>query len=117
MMSKLPAYSAGEFRHPVTVLRVVEVPDGSGGFTKSWGRKGSMFCKIDEKNSSEPYGDATSGRIRTFKSWEFVTWHGTDVVETDKLEYNGLEFNIKDVTNVGLLNKWMKIRAEAGVEQ
>jgi head-tail adaptor len=117
MKSRLPDYSAGEFRHLVTVRRVSETPDGSGGYTKRWVDAGQVYCKITEKRDGEPYGDASTARIRTFKSWEFVTWYGCDVRETDKLVFDGEEFNVKGVDDVNLLHKFAMIRAETGVEQ
>ncbi len=116
MKSRLPEYSAGEFRHLVAVHRVVEVPDGSGGFTKGWVEAGSIYCKITEKRDGEPYSDNGGGRIRTFKGWEFVTWYGADVRETDKLVFDGAPFNVKGVDDVNLLHKFLLIRAETGVE-
>jgi head-tail adaptor len=117
MKSRLPDYSAGEFRHLVAVHRVVEVPDGAGGYTKGWVPVAPIYCKITEKRDGEPYSDAGAGRIRTFRSWEFVTWYGADVRETDKLVFDGMDFNVKGVDDVNLLHKFAMIRAETGVEQ
>lgn len=117
MMKKTDPFTAGEFRSPVLIKRRVETPNSSGGQVVSWEDRCTVYCHIENKTGSEPYGDSSSGRIRTFQKWVFTTWWRADIVQTDKIFYNNLYFNIRSTNNLLNRNKFLQIEADAGVEQ
>ena len=113
-----PLFCAGDFRFPATIERPVSVDDGVGGQTITWTTHiATIFCAVENKAGSEPYGDKSTGRIRTFQKFLFTTWWGHDIQQTDRVLFQGLLFNIRQVNNLNLLNKFMQIEADAGVEQ
>jgi len=116
-MKKTPDYSGGEFRFPVVVQRPIYTPDDSGGQETSWSDQFTIFCDIDNAGGSEPYGDGSTGRIRTQQTFNFTSWWRDDIQQTDRLAYNGLFWNIRQINNLNLRNKFIQIKAEAGVEQ
>jgi head-tail adaptor len=118
MNPKTEPYSAADFRFPVEVKRPTETPDGSGGFNVVWNTViPVLMCAIENKTGREPYNDQGAGRIRTFQKFLFTTWWGHDIQQTDKLVHQGVQFNIRQVNNLHLRNKFMQIEAESGVEQ
>lgn len=117
-LQKSPQYSAGDFRFPVTVQRSTSVDDGAGGQTVTWANHiAIVMCAVENKKGSEPYGDKSEGRIRTFQKFIFTTWFGPDIVETDRLLFQSRLYNIRQVNNIKLLNKFLQIEADSGVEQ
>lgn len=111
-------YTAGDFRFPVTIQRPVYSDDGAGGQITTWTTHlASILCAVENKTGSEPYGDKSDGRVRTFQKFLFTTWFGYDIKQTDRVLFQGLLFNIRQVNNLKLLNKFMQVEADAGVEQ
>jgi head-tail adaptor len=117
-LQKSLQFVAGDFRFPVEVQRPDYVPDGSGGQKTAWLTAiPVVFCAVTNKQGSEPYSDQGSGRVRTFQKFLFTTWYGVDIRQTDRLFFQGLYYNIRQVNNLNLLNKFLQIEADAGVEQ
>jgi len=110
-------YTAGDLRQPVVVQRVTYTPDGSGGQDKTWADFATIYCFVENKASDERFADGALGRIRTFERWEFTTWRRTDITVEDRLSWNGTLWNIRGVENVLSRNKFLRLIAEAGVEQ
>lgn len=118
MKTRNEPYTSGEFRFPVEVQRATSTPDGSGGQNLVWGTHiAVVMCSVENKQGSEPYGDKDKGRIRTFQTFLFTTWWRDDIVQTDRLLFQGTLFNIRQVNNLSLRNKFLQLVADAGVEQ
>lgn len=117
MISKVEQITAGEMRHLVQVQRPSYVDDGSGGQETTWADHVQVWCLAQEKGSNEPYGDVATGRVRTKKTFVFFTWWRDDIVETDRLSWGGVLWNISCTENLQTRNKILKITADAGVEQ
>lgn len=116
-MKKTAQHDAGEFRFPVEVWKSASVDDGSGGQSTTFAKSFIIFCKIENKTGSEPYGDSSSGRIRTFQKFMFTTWFRPDLSQTDQLRFEGNKFNIRQLNNLDLRNKYIQIECDSGVEQ
>lgn len=117
MITKHKPISAGEFRHPVTIMRPFHTDDGAGGQNVVWQEAGMIFCAVVDAGGSEPYSDSGSGRIRSQERYKFYTWWRDDLEQTDKLSFRGSDFNIREINNHNFNNKFMEITAETGVEQ
>lgn len=118
VLQRSPLYSAGDFRMPVTVQRPSYSDDGAGGQTTVWNDHiVNLMVAVENKTGSEPYSDKGEGRVRTFQKFIFTTWWGYDVQQTDRIVFQGLNFNIRQVNNLKLLNKFLQIEADAGVAQ
>lgn len=116
-MRKTDPYTGGEFRFPVVVQRPTYAPDDSGGQTTTWSDIAMVYCAIDNKSGREPYGDGSTGRVRTEQQFAFTTWWRDDIQQTDRLVYDNKYWNIRQLNNLQLRNKFLQIVAEAGVEQ
>ena len=119
MMSETHAFTAGDFRFPVTVERPIDVPDGAGGTSTTWVVYiPVIWCHMEEWHGDEKYSDNSGGRVRTFKAMRFTTWFRDDIKETDRLrDQTGLLYAVKRVHNLLLRNKFLQLTADAGVEQ
>lgn len=117
MIKKTDAYTGGEFRLPVVVERPTYTPDDMGGQVTVWTQVASFFAAIENDSGSEPYGDGSTGRVRTAQTYKFTTWWRSDILQTDRLVYDGIKWNIRRINNLSLRNKFLQIVAEAGVEQ
>jgi SPP1 family predicted phage head-tail adaptor len=117
-VKKTADITAGEFRFPVEVQRPSYTDDGSGGQNKTWPTViPVVFCAVENRQGSEPYGDKDKGRIRTFQTFSFTTWWRDDIQVTDRLLFQGTLFNIRRINNLDLRNKFLQIIADSGVEQ
>lgn len=96
-------------------MRPTYADDGAGGQTTTWNAQATIFCFVDKKDGREWMQDGS--RIRTFSKTMFVTWFGSDVLETDRLTFDGKWWNIRNIENIKMRNKFIRITAEAGVEQ
>jgi len=110
-------YTAGELRERVQVQRVRYTPDGAGGQLKTWVDHVVLFAFVEEKSARENYADSSLGRIRTEKHWEFTTWKRGDITVQDRLVWADRLWDIRSVENLLARNKFIRIIAEAGVEQ
>jgi hypothetical protein len=55
--------------------------------------------------------------VRSEEEWEFTTWWRDDIRTGDMLTFEGKNYNIRKVENVLKRNKFLRMLAEAGVEQ
>lgn len=117
MTVKTDEYSAGDFRSVVTVQRCTETPDGSGGQSTAWADVATLFCLAVCKREGEEYGDGSTGRIKSVEVISFTTWWQDSFTVKDRVSFEGRLFNIREIENLKRRNKFMKIVAEAGVEQ
>lgn len=117
MKDRSPPYTAGEFRFPVDVQRASSADDGSGGQNIVWQTALTMMCAVENAQGDEAYSDKALGRVRAVQTFKFTTWWRDDVLVTDRLIFQGQQFNIRQVNNWLLRNKFLQLVAESGVEQ
>ena len=117
MKIKTADITAGEFRFLVTVQRPTNTPDGSGGFDVVWSDVATFYAQITDVQGDEQYGDSSTGRVRSFQRCAFSTWWRTDIQQTDRLLFQSTLFNIREIKNIELRNKFLVITADSGVEQ
>ena len=106
------SYCTGEMKHQVTVERGTTSDDDCGRRTTTWIPVDNIFCAIKQKSGSEKFAQDT---IRTVKMKSFITRYGVDIVESDRLLFNGQYYNIKTINNVAERDIWLEIDAEQGV--
>lgn len=105
-------YCSKDFRFLVTVERLTEADDGYGGVTASWATHTTLYCMIEDGGESETN---VAGRIQLTSSVAFTTRYHSDVLETDRLLYDGVYYNIRGIENPNRRNKYLIITTEAGV--
>lgn len=109
--------TAGQMRHPVWVQREVDTDDGSGGQDAVWSNYCLIYCDIKDDSDTETSGDRFPGRVRTQSMKTFVTWQRRDISTQNRLKWDGVLWNIRDITDIEARGKYLSITAEAGVEQ
>jgi SPP1 family predicted phage head-tail adaptor len=118
MMSSKYAWTAGEFRFPISVQRATSVSDDAGGAILTWSQYVALiWCAVEQQSGSEPYADSQAGRIRDKQTTRFTTWWRPDLLVTDRILYAGNLYNIRRLNNLNQLDKFLQITAEMGVEQ
>lgn len=118
MTTKTKDISAGELRFPVSVQKPVYTNDNAGGQGKpKWETKFEIYCKVEDKKSSEQYSDGSTGRVRGYSYFLFTSWWREDIEITDRLLFRGKLFNIRGINNIEQRNKFIEITSESGVEQ
>ena len=116
-MSKPYERRAGDFRHPVTVQRETDTDDGSGGQNATWSNYCTIYCEIEHTTATETSGDKFPGRVRTEEMQTFRSWWRDDLTTEDRLNWDGVLWNIRHVEDIDQRHKYMEIVAERGVEQ
>lgn len=82
----------GRLRDAITIRRLADTPDGSGGFTRDWTTVvGPIFAEVLGQNGREALIANTLQGVATYK----ITVHyRTDLRVNDQVLWNGLELNI-----------------------
>lgn len=106
------AYCSRDFSERVTVQSPTYVDDGFGGKTKTWATKTKIFCMIEDRNGSE---GVNAGRIEDTGGATFTTPYRSDLLTTDRLLVEGVEYNIRSIVDVDRKKRWLRIIGDFGV--
>ena len=105
-------FCASDFTEPVTIQRSGLTPDGFGGQTETWTDDGTIWCKINDQNSSE---GVQAGRIAAQGSAELITPYRNDITPKERLTIESETYNIRSVVDIDRKKRWLRIIAEFGV--
>jgi len=102
---------AGTLRHRVTLQEPSDVPDGAGGFSRSWQDVASLRADIQPAGGTERlHGLQLQWRV----THRVILRYRTGVTTAMRLVYNGRALNIRAVINRGEANAWLDVLAEEG---
>lgn len=90
-----------------TIERKVSAPDGAGGFLHSWVVQSTVSCRVSI--AGERQVSSIAGKLQERIPWAFVMLGGTDIVEEDRISYNGNMFEVLAVQ----ANKTVQIQMTA----
>lgn len=107
----------GRMDQRITLQRLIKAPDGAGGYTESWANLPSNPCpwaKVIAKSGRE---SMVEGRIAAQFTVLFEIYNRPDVVETDRILWEGAAYNIRGIRREGGRALTLVIEAERGVTQ
>jgi len=109
--------TAGKMDQLITLQRRVMVPDGAGGTAVEWqdfARNAKPWAEVIAKAGRE---SLVEGRMAASFTILFIIYNRSDVVETDRILWNGVPFNIRGIRGEGWRALRLVIEAERGVQQ
>lgn len=108
---------AGQMDQRITLQRRVMTPDGAGGSFVSWADYASNprpWAHVQAKAGRE---SMTEGRMAAQFTVLFIVYNRDDVVETDRILWNGTPYNIRGIRRETGRALRLVIEAERGVAQ
>lgn len=106
--------TAGMLRHSISVQRKVRTPDGIGGDTIVWDEIKATRAFIKPLSGNE---SVQAMRIESKTTHRIYTRYFADLIQADKIVYDGRDFNIRAIINVEERNRWYELQCEEGVAQ
>lgn len=107
----------GRMDQRITLQRLVKTPDGAGGYRESWANYETNACpwaKVMAKSGRE---SMVEGRIAAQFTVLFEIYNRSDVVETDRILWQGTAYNIRGIRREGVRPLTLVIETERGVTQ
>jgi SPP1 family predicted phage head-tail adaptor len=107
----------GDMDQRITLQRLVKSPDGAGGYTESWAslpRAPCPWAKVTAKSGRE---SMVEGRIAAQFTVTFEIYNRDDVIDTDRIMWQGAPYNIRGIRREGGRKLRLVIEAERGVTQ
>lgn len=108
---------SGRMDQRITLQRLVKAPDGAGGYAESWQDFSSNPCpwaKVIAKSGRE---SMVEGRMAAQFTVLFEIYNRGDLVETDRILWQGVAYNIRGIRREGVQPLTLVIEAERGVTQ
>lgn len=97
------SFKAQELNHRVTFERMQEVIDPVTGYrTEAWVEVAAAFARVDPMLGRERLAALA---VREHAETKFTTRHLAGITTADRLRWNGGEWNIQSIVNVGGRNR------------
>lgn len=105
----------GELDQRISIIRrTATVADGMGGHTASDATIASVPAKVIAQAGRER---VAGDRVNAEAGYRFIIRHRSDVLETDRIQWSGVLFQIRSVLREGGRPLYIEIIAERGVAQ
>ena len=107
-------FRPGEIDQYIEIQSQVNTPDGMGGNSVTWQSKGSIFAHVRPLGGKEI---TDYERVNAEARYLFVVRYPVDIDDSDRIVWDGLEFNIRVRKAPKGRDLYMQIEAERGVAQ
>jgi SPP1 family predicted phage head-tail adaptor len=107
-------YRTGELDQRVSVMRLQSTPDGYGGTTRDWVSAGEYWAHVRPQSGREV---ADFDRLQGEARYLFVFRNGIDLKDSDRLDWQGEQFNIRVRKQPKMRSLYVEVEAERGVAQ
>ena len=108
------AFRPGELDQRITIMRDVETPDGYGGNTTAPTLIHTLWALVRPISGNEI---TDYDRINAKAKYLFVVRYPIDILDSDRIEWEGTSFNIRLRKEPKGRDLYMQIEAERGVAQ
>lgn len=108
------AFRPGELDQLITIEEQVNTPDGYGGNTVAWTSKGNIFALVRPLSGREM---TEFDRVNAEARYLFVVRYPADIIDSDRIIWEGEEYNIRVRKMPKGRDLYMQIEAERGVAQ
>ena len=114
MSTLAPMFRPGEMDKRVSIIRESRTDDGMGGSTVSETTVDTVWCHVRPRSGSEQdFADRVNGQAL----YLFVIRYRSDILESDRIRWEGVDYNIRFISDKGPRNLYLEIDAERGVGQ
>lgn len=107
-------WQIGELDQRISIIRQSTMSDGIGGRTSTPSIVATVWAKVIAQAGRERFH---ADRLNAESSYRFIIRHRSDVLESDRVQWNGALFNIRSVIREGGRPLYLEIVAERGVAQ
>lgn len=107
----------GRMDQRITLQRLVKTPDGAGGYAESWANYATNPCPWAKVTARAGRESMVEGRMAAQFTVLFEIYNRSDVVETDRILWDGVPYNIRGIRREGGRKLRLVIEAERGVTQ
>ena len=105
---------AGKLRSAITIERLTLTPDVAGGNAQLWLVNKSLKSFIKPMSGGE---FLHSQRLEARLTHRVFIRYIADILNTDRVVFNGRNFQIRAIINIEERNKWIELHCEEGVAQ
>ncbi len=103
---------AADLRHTIEIQANNKTSNGSGGFVYLWATFATMKAAVKNPSGYERW---SAERVDAVAKVKFTIRYRADVVEGNRIIFNGVLHNITFIDNLEYRNRWLVIDAERGV--
>src|SRR4051794_1805977 len=99
---------ASGLRFRLTVQSLSQTTDGQGGFTNTWADVADVWASLEPVKGYERY---QAMQTQTPVTHKIILRYRSDVTTKHRLLYGSRVFVIKELLNVGEMNRFLQIKA------
>lgn len=103
--------NSGKLRHKVLIEREGSTPDGAGGTALIWATHATIRCFVKPISGSERL---QAQRLEANITHRIFTRYRTDLLTSDRINFNGRLMQITAIINLEEENKHLEIYASEG---
>ena len=104
----------GELDQKVAIRRATLIPDGCGGNEKEWNTVATVCAHVRPSSGGET---TRFDRVNAEAMYRFVFHNRPVLLESDKLVWNGVDYNIRFIHRRSCRNLYLEVDAQRGVAQ
>ena len=104
----------GELDQKVAIRRATLEPDGCGGNYKVWSTVATVCAHVRPSSGGET---TRYDRVNAEAMYRFVFHNRPGLLESDKLVWNGVDYNIRFIHRRTCRNLYLEVDAQRGVAQ
>lgn len=102
---------SGKLRNTIVVERAVKTPDGGGGADNTWQTVATIRAYIKPISGGERF---QAMRLEADTTHRIFIRYRSDLLTSDRINYNGRLFQIRALINLEERNQWFEIYADEG---
>lgn len=107
-------YDVGELDQQAIIKRQTRTADGLGGWTVTDTNVATVWAHIRPKKGRE-YG--IHDKVEAPALYIFAIRYRSDILDSDRITWNGADYNIRAILTRGGRKMFLEIEAERGVTQ
>lgn len=107
-------WNIGELDERITLQREVRTSDGMGGYSTALIDVATVWAKVIARSGRER---AYADRLNAEGAYTFVIRVRSDLLESDRILWDGSQYNIRAIARQGSRDMYLEIDAERGVAQ
>lgn len=107
-------YDVGELDQRVPIKRQTRVSDNMGGYTTTDTTVATVWAHVRPKRGRE---QGIHDKVEAPALYVFVIRYRSDILDSDRITWNGADYNIRAILTRGGRKMFLEIEAERGVAQ
>lgn len=105
---------AGKLNRLIEIYSLSTTKTATGGASDSWAIRDTYYARVEPVSGME---SVRFDRLGAHGVTRFIIRYNEDVVESDKIVYKGVDYQIRSIINIEEADLWLEIMGEKGVAQ